>query len=67
MPKIDRKSGNSLQTSYSSLEAMKRGTSIKLMEVSAHTGVFKKLIEEQRKGAQDFYHDLLCSNKLRYE
>lgn len=64
MPKVDGKSGNSLQTSYSSLEAMKRGTSIKLMDVSAHIGEFRKLIEEQRKDAQDFYHELLCSNKL---
>lgn len=62
VPKVDGKSENLPQTSYSSLEAMKRGTGIKLMDVPAHIGEFRKLIEEQTKEAQDFYHD--CSNKL---
>jgi len=62
VPKVDGKSGNLPQTSYSSLEAMKRGSGIKLMDVLAHIGEFRKLIEEQMKEAQDFYRD--CRNKL---
>lgn len=57
MPKVDGKSGNLPQTSYSSLEAMKRGTGIKLMDVPAYIREFRKLIEEQTKEALDFYHD----------
>lgn len=57
MPKVDGKSGNLPQTSYSSLEAMKRGSGIKLMDVPAYIREFRKLIEEQTKEALDFYHD----------